>query len=120
MPLVDIECSKCGLVTDIFSVKQAGEIRLGDPCTCPECGGNATRILQPNVITNEDHPRVSKALGFHPDQVEDGTAQSIHPGAEFVKTKGGMYGLVINNRAEKLQRMKERSKYTGHALYEDD
>jgi hypothetical protein len=120
MPVVDIQCSRCGQIETIESVKWAGENKLGYTCKCPECGRDAVRTIEAGVTLDcEDHPRLSRALGFHPDQIADGTAQRIHPGAEFIKTKGGMYALSIRNRAEKIQRMTERSRYIGKTLHED-
>lgn len=120
MPLVTIDCTECGLIETIESVKWAGDNKTGYPCKCPECGNEATRIIEQGVIQAEGHVRYSRALGFHPDQVADGTAAKIHPGANFVKTEGGMYALEILNRGDKLRRMKERSRYTGKELNEAD
>ena len=121
MPIVNIDCVNCGSIETFESCRWCGENKTGHPCKCPDCGGIAAR-----VFVRSDNPdcgenvRYSKALGFHPDDVADGTANSIHPGARFVKTAGGMYEMEIKGRHEKLQRMRERERYTGKAFYEGD
>ena len=121
MPLVDIDCPTCGPVEDIWPVEQAGRIPMGHPCLCPDCNGEAMRVLRNSV--NQDcgeNIRFSRALGVHPDLVASGEAYKIHPGANFVKTPGGMFALEIKGRSEKLRRMKERAAYTGKDFVERD
>jgi len=54
---------------------------------------------------NKDKERLSNSLAIYPSQLED--AKKVHPGAEWVKV-GHRLCMKIKNRAEKLQRMKER------------
>jgi hypothetical protein len=64
----------------------------------------------------ENNVRFSETLGVHPDQVKDGSANKMHPGATF----DAMGRLKINNRKEKIQRIKERNAYMGTHLSELD
>lgn len=121
MPLVDIKCPKCGEFETYFTLDEAGKIRLGDPCKCPQCGDDAERIHKPSVnpLTGELE-RLSRALAIPAEMVKSGVADQIHPGATWRPTKGGMMAMVIKSRSEKLRRIKERSNYTNIEYFEGD
>jgi hypothetical protein len=118
MPMIGCICPDCGYVEDIVSCKDAPKI--GGDYKCPECGKMGTSCYTNGTIDCGEHVRLSRALGVHPDMIESGEAFKIHPGANFVKTAGGMFALEIKGRGEKLRRMKERSTYTGMQLNEGE
>jgi len=104
MPLYPFECPEHGVVDLFFAMNDVPKI--GDTHPCEICGKRAKRLVSTANI-DADRIRISKALKLHPDEIKDGTAARIHPGAEF--TKDG--SMIIRSRREKLQRMRERSQY---------
>jgi hypothetical protein len=88
------------------------------PICCLNCGSKSSRIIYRRrqdtkpVGTRcgvdalyKENVRYSYSLGCRPSQLKE--MQKLHPNAKFVK-KGHGYVMEIKNRAEKLQRMKER------------
>jgi rubredoxin len=118
MPLIGVECPVCGYVEDLVSVANAPKI--GSDYNCPECGASGKSCYTKGTTDCGEHTRLSRALGVHPDLIANGEAFKIHPGANFVKTDGGMYALEIKGRGEKIRRMRERAAYTGKGFVERD
>jgi hypothetical protein len=116
--MIGVECPKCGYVEDLVSVANAP--RIGGDYPCPECGTIGKSCYTHGECDCGEHVRLSHALAVHPDMIADGTAQKIHPGANFIETPGGMYALEIRSRHDKLKRMRERERYTGMTLHESD
>ncbi len=110
MPIYEFKCSTDGIVEKFFSMDDAPPV--GVEIVCPICGGQAKRILSGVSTDLKENPRLSRALAVPVDWLKDGTANKIHPNADFVVNKGVAIP-VIHNRKEKLKRIKERSKYTG-------
>jgi len=81
------------------------------PCECSGDGKRCISLPNTDMVANV---RYSETLGVHPDQVADGSAFKMHPGASF----DAQGRLRINNRKEKLQRIKERNEYLGTHLAE--
>lgn len=105
------KCSNCGVFDEHFSMVDAPPVGSTIPC---RCGSVATRIFSAVHTDMVENVRYSMALKVHPDEVRDGTANRMHPGAEF--TPDGT--MVIHSRKEKLKRMKERSAATGQQWVE--
>ena len=102
MPTYCYQCSDCGENFEIIaSMSESSKPRK---CTC---GGKALRNLQLEQAQGnvdglmKDNPRWSWALGINPNQIKE--AMKKHPNAVF-NSKGQM---LIRNRQEKKQRMKE-------------
>jgi putative FmdB family regulatory protein len=110
VPKYTYSCSQCGHTFD--SLETISNRNQDIPC--PLCGEPSPRNVGAELsdcsdfsATCGDHVRYSRSLGCVPKQLEE--ARRLHPGAEFVRLPGDkMYRMVIHNRNEKLQRMKER------------
>ena len=107
-------CENDGTVELFFSMHDVP--RIGEYAACPHCGRDARRLATGFSTDMVENIRISKALKVHPGELRDGTAQKMHPGAEFLPNGD----MVIHNRHEKLQRMKERSKADGRDWVEYD
>lgn len=116
-------CAEC--FTEI-QTEESIDFDFDDDCKivykqkCAECGGELQAGFHTSTWDTGDITRLSRALAVHPAQMQDGTAQKMHPGANFIKSEGGMYLLEIHSRHEKLQRIKERSSFTGKEYCERD
>jgi len=105
MPLYSYKCDRCGWKFDKFSTIKA----RNNPKKCPKCKNftgkrdRETEFARKGRFNELDaeHPRWSWALGVHPADIPE--AIKVHPGAVFDE-KGRM---LIRNRKEKLQRLKE-------------
>jgi len=111
MPVYEYKCSQCGEVFERYAKPDDFEL----PVDC-ECGHKADRIISLPRTDLVDNPRWSSALAVDPSQVASGEAYVAHPGAKF-DAQGRM---LIRNRKEKLQRIKERNRATGSTLHELD
>ncbi len=107
MPCYTYYCKECSHEFQGFSTIS----RRNEPQPCPKCEKAAPRDVEKELAREvdtrqfEDHTRLSWSLGINPDNPAEVAAAHVrHPGAEFTD-KGQM---VIHNRQEKLQRMKER------------
>ncbi|MHA2022567.1 MAG: FmdB family zinc ribbon protein [Candidatus Thorarchaeota archaeon] len=98
MPFYQYKCD-CGKAFEIFVTmsEMKGEV------DCPICGKKAPRDYSGKCnIALRDNPRVSRAMGVQPSQVD--IAMKKWPGSRY----DAQGNLLIANRAEKLQRMKQR------------
>lgn len=105
MPLYSYKCLKCGNKFDyIESISHRNDTQV-----CPACNGPSERDVESECSGSSqdqcDHTRASWALGVcNPNNPEEmKVAHKKHPGAEF----DGLGRMIIHNRKEKLQRMKE-------------
>lgn len=103
MSRYDYRCESCGECFEVMKSMKDSDT----PEACPECGSPAKKLISCPTVYADGMVRVSYALGVHPKQIPE--ARKIHPGAEFTP-EGHM---IIHNRAEKLRRLKERTKATG-------
>ena len=111
MPLYSYKCTDHG-VFDAFAAMKDYE----KPCVCPQCLVVCPRVLSLPNTDMVENVRYSEAMGVHPSQVADGSANRMHPGATF-DSQGR---LRIANRKEKLQRIKERNRFMGTNIAELD
>jgi putative FmdB family regulatory protein len=118
MPEYTYRCLKCGHIFDyIECIAHRNNTQV-----CPGCNGPAERDVEHELSRSTqdqcDHTRYSWALGVcNPNNPEEmKVAHENHPGAEFDK----MGRMIIHNRKEKLQRMKEKSKAIGQDWVEYD
>lgn len=110
MPFYDVKCNSCEQTSEVhMSYSDFKEI-----VPCPQCGKDANVCINLPMTDVNDNPRWSQSLAVHPDQVASGEAHLAHPGATF--DKDGR--MLIRNRKEKLQRIKERNKLTGIEYHE--
>jgi len=103
-------CNKCD---NYFEDGVYGHNRLNP--ICPNCSTLLqVKCVDKNTVINKtyktnicyaENERLSWALGCNENQLAD--KMKKHPGAEFRKAKGGGYQMVVHNRPEKLQRMRE-------------
>lgn len=112
MPLYSYVCEVCKLPFDEFAKME--DYEKDQPC--PTCGGAGKRVVCQVSTDMVENVRHSEALAVHPSQVADGSAAKMHPGAKF----DSMGRMIIHNRKEKLQRIKERNAYLGTNLHELD
>lgn len=105
MPIYCYKCLKCGQVFEyINSISHRNEA-----VECPSCKGPSERNVEAECSGSHqdqcDHTRASWSLGVcnpkNPEEMK--AAHERHPGAEF----DGLGRMIIHNRKEKLQRMKE-------------
>lgn len=96
-----VKCTKCGAVHGCV-----------DSATwkCADCENTLFVLVDAAEIPydgyfvcQEDHPRISRALGVTQKELDSGEAYKRHPGAEF--TPEGY--MLIHNRQEKLLRIKQ-------------
>ena len=112
MPLYAFAC-ECG--NEFEELIHLSEYRkMNGKYKCPECGVEAYRTYGSNSANLHSVTRVSMTLGMHPDQIADGTAARVHPGAEF----DGQGNMVTHGLKERRQRIKEHNKATGQNLTE--
>lgn len=104
MPNYKYLCSDCGTVMN--EIETISNRKPEVPCT--KCGKMSPRSFAGSTGGFKDNPRVSLAMGVNPDQIED--AMKRYPGSRYDKNGG----LLIRNRTEKKQRMRER----GYCEYE--
>ncbi len=116
MPMYVYKCVKCGYeFTTYSSVENRDKAKK-----CTMCNSAADRNfmaqLQGSQICQQDVIRHSWSLGVvNPNNPEEmKVAHQVHPGAEF----DSLGRMVIHNRAEKIQRMKEKSKAIGQEWIE--
>lgn len=115
MPRYDCKCRKCGEMSEVVMLMS----EFKEFVKCPECGDKADICISVPQIS-VDNPRISTSMAVHPKMLEDGTAYSIHPGAEFITSGPWKGAMKIKNRQEKLQRLKEHNKAYGTNLVELD
>lgn len=116
MPTYDFECEECeDIQEEFFTMKQ-----VPSEVVCDSCGGRSKKKFPTPMINNCDNVRMSRNLGYSPIQLNNPAARAEidkhHPGAVYDE-KGRM---EIRNRADKLRRIKEKSKATGQTLVEDN
>lgn len=98
MPLYVFLC-ECGeRIEDICPIKDRKQ-----EMECPKCGKMAPRNFAKATVGMKDNPRVSRAMGVHPSQIE--AAMRKYPGSRYDKDGN----LLIANRTEKKLRMKQRN-----------
>ncbi len=107
-------CENDGPIEMFFHIWEVP--RIGEKVCCPKCRSKARRVADHFNTDISENVRVSKALKVHPDELKDGSAQKMHPGATFLPNGD----MVIHSRHEKLKRMKERSKADGREWVEYD
>ena len=98
MPNYRYECGDCGTVMD--EIETISKRKPEVPCT--KCGKMSPRSFAGSTGGFKDNPRVSLAMGVNPGDVE--AAMKKWPGSRY-RSDGA---LLIRNRTEKKQRMKER------------
>lgn len=98
MPLYTYLCPNCREFMEEFVTMSQHK----DEVKCTNCGGMAPQTLMGSIVTHKDSPRVSQAMGVHPSQIE--AAAKKWPGSKYLADGS----LLIANRTEKKQRMKER------------
>jgi hypothetical protein len=97
MPRYEYLC-ECGEVMEDFSTIAD---RLKE-MKCTECGKMAPRYFGSHLVGHKDSPRVSRAMGIHPSQIE--AAMKKWPGSRYDASGN----LLLQNHAEKKVRMKQR------------
>jgi hypothetical protein len=70
------------------------------PCT--KCGVDAPVCPSGSQVGLKDNPRISRAMGVHPSQIE--AAMKKWPGSRYDKSGN----LLIANASEKKARMRQR------------
>jgi hypothetical protein len=107
MPIYNYEC-ECGNAFEEFMHIPEYRRKKGRYYKCPKCGKMAEQVYGTPAHNVHSVTRVSMSLGMHPDQIADGTAARIHPGAEF----DGQGNMITKSLHERRQRMKERGRAT--------
>lgn len=99
MPMFQYICGKGHITEDICPYSEKQKVM-----DCEECGAEAEESFSRRPVTgNVETPRVSLAMGVHPDQIE--MAMKKWPGSRY-RADGA---LKIQNRTEKKNRLKQRN-----------
>ena len=95
MPIYEFKCS-LGHITEAYCRTDK------NASICGTCGKRARKIISLPSTDLKENIRFSSTMGVNPDQIP--AAIQRFPGSQY--TKDGR--LIIHNRKEKLQRVKER------------
>ena len=100
MPLYRFKCYECNETDEDICMHRNKQYPI-----CSRCNKAMVDDYTPvKGAVFGDKERVSSALGVHVSQIADGSVFKTHPGATF-NENGDM---ILKNRAEQKQRLKER------------